>query len=121
MVPALGEHGHVCDDADLAAGEGGEDVAPFLAGQIAMDQARRDAGRVERLGHMRGMRHGRAEHDRGPIVRLFLPMADHLLGDWRAVHDLGHFAMSKSDTVLRTALSLSCTPTSMTKVRGGTR
>ena len=59
MVPALDEHGHVGDDADLAGLVAGEDAAPLRARKIAMDQRRGNAGRVEGLGDMGGMRDGR--------------------------------------------------------------
>ena len=48
-----------------------------------------NAGRVEGLGDIGGMRDGRAEHDGRAVDGLLPPMADHLLGDRRAVHDLG--------------------------------
>ena len=65
---------------------------------------------------------GGTEDDRLTVTRLFRPVPDHLVGDRRAVHDLRHLShVEIRQLVLRTDLNSSCTPTSITKVRGGTR
>ena len=90
VVPALGQHRDIDDDADSTGGIGVEDPLALSRLERAGDERGRDARLAERLRHMLGMGDGRAEDDGLSIARLFLPMADHLVGDRRAVHDLRH-------------------------------
>ena len=104
MVPALGQHRHVDDDADVARRVVSEDRLAGLCRQVAMDQRGGNARRPERLGDMLGVSDGGAEHHGLPevlsvpcrgsaaprLLCLLLPVPDHLVGDGRAVHDARH-------------------------------
>ena len=63
MIPALGQHCHVDDDADVARRIIGKDGLAGVGRQIAVDQRRRDPRRAEGFGDVFGMGDGGTEDD----------------------------------------------------------
>ena len=90
MIPTLSEHRNVNDYAGLAHRVIGKDGLAGLSRQIAVDQRGRDPRAAECLGHMVRVGDGGTEDDRLPVACLLAPVADHLVGDRRAVHDVRH-------------------------------
>jgi len=119
--PNLGQDRDIDHDLNRAAIIGGERRPAISVAHLTMNDSRRHARGCERGGDIAGMIERRAEHHRLAGSRLFIQFAitASVTGDLFMIAST--CAMSKSEATRRTFLRASCTPTSMTKVRGWTR
>ena len=77
IVEALGQDAHVREDLDAPLAKVGQRLRARLARHGAVDDARRDAERVQRVGQVARVVHRHAERDRAPVARQLLERARH--------------------------------------------